>query len=119
MTKLILSLDHDVHLYFVAALRHHGYEAHSAQEHGNQEASDEDQLLFATNRGWTLLSYNIDDFSTLHRLWIAQGKGHVGILLASQFNPALTLRRLFNVLFLADPQELQNCCLFLGSRLDV
>jgi hypothetical protein len=108
-----------VHLYFVAALRHHGYEAHSTQECGNQEAADENQLLFAATRGWTLLSYNSEDFSPLHRQWIAQGKGHAGIRLASQFHPALTLRRLFNLLFLTAPQDLQNCCLFLGSWLDV
>jgi len=119
MTKPILYLDHDVHLYFVAALRRHGYEAHSAQEYNNQEASDKEQLTFATNRDWTLLSYNLSDFSNLHRSWIAQSKEHAGILLAAQFNPARTLRRLLNLLFLADPKDLQNRCLFLGSWLDV
>ena len=66
MAKPILYLDHDVHLYFVAALRRHGYEANSTHECGNREASDEEQLTFAANRSWTLLSYNIDDFSNLH-----------------------------------------------------
>ena len=119
MAKPILYLDHDVHLYFVAALRRHGYETHSTQECGNQEASDEEQLTFAANRSWTLLSYNIDDFSNLHRRWIAQGKEHSGVLLAAQFNPARTLRRLLNLLFLAVPEDLYNRILFLGSWLDV
>jgi len=43
MTKPILYLDHDVHLYFAAALERHGYEAHSTQEYGNQLLSDEAQ----------------------------------------------------------------------------
>ncbi len=62
---------------------------------------------------------NIDDFSNLHQSWIAQGKEHMGILLAAQFNPARTLRRLLNLLFLADARDLQSRCLFLGSWLDV
>ena len=119
MAKSILYLDHDVHLYFVAALRRHGHEAHSTHECGNREASDEEQLTFAANRSWTLLSYNLDDFSTLHHRWIAQGRGHAGILLAAQFNPARTLRRLLNLLFLAVREDLHNRILFLGSWLDV
>jgi hypothetical protein len=119
MAKAILYLDHDVHLYFVAALRHHGYEAHSTQEYGNQRASDEEQLSFATDRGWTLLSYNIGHFSELHRKWMAQRKEHTGIILAAQFNPDRTLRRLLSLLFLAVPEDLHNRCLFLGSWLDV
>lgn len=119
MTKPILYLDHDVHLYFVAALRRHGYEAHSTQEFGNQRASDEEQLTFATSRGWTLLSYNMGHFSELHQKWIDQEKRHTGIILASQFDPARTLRRSLNLLFLADPQDLRDRCLFLGSWLDV
>ncbi|MBI3303481.1 MAG: DUF5615 family PIN-like protein [Deltaproteobacteria bacterium] len=108
-----------MHLYFVAALRRHGYEAHSTQEFGNQRLGDEEQLTFAANRNWTLLSYNIGDFSDLHQNWIAQGKEHAGILLASQFNPARTFRRLLSLLFLAAPSDLHNRILFLGSWLDV
>jgi len=44
MAKPILYLDHDVHLYFIAALRRHGYEAYSTHECGYREASDEEQL---------------------------------------------------------------------------
>jgi hypothetical protein len=119
MTKPILYLDHDVHLYFGAALSRHGYEAHSTQEFGNQRASDEGQLTFAADRSWTLLGYNIGDFSDLHKRWIARGKEHAGIILATQFNPARTLRRLLNMLFLTVPKDLHNRILFLGSWLDV
>jgi len=58
MANPILYLDHDVHFYFVAALRRHGYEAHSTQEFRNQQLNDEEQLTFATKRKWTLISYN-------------------------------------------------------------
>lgn len=119
MTKPILYLDHDVHLYFVAALGRHGYEAHSTQECGNERLPDGEQLTFAADRGWTLLSYNTGDFYNLHGKWMKQGKAHAGVLLAAQFNPAQTLRRLLNLLFLTVPDDLHNRILFLGSWLDV
>ena len=89
--KPVLYLDHDVHLYFVAALRRRGYEASTTQEHGNQRLSDAEQLAFAAERDWAILSYNMGDFNALHTEWIAQGKKHAGILLASQFHPPRTL----------------------------
>lgn len=119
MTKLTLYLDHDVHLYFVAALRRRTYEAHSTQECGNRRLSDEEQLGFAAERNWTLLSYNIADFHVLHRKWMVQRKTHAGIILAAQFDPGRTLRRLLNLLFLATPADLHCRVLFLGSWLDV
>ena len=54
MMRVAQYLDHDVHLYFVAALGRHGYEAHSTQEFGNQLLSDEEQLTFVAKRNWTL-----------------------------------------------------------------
>lgn len=117
--KPVLYLDHDVHLYFVAALRRRGYEASTTQEHGNQRLSDAEQLAFAAERDWTILSYNMGDFNALHTEWIAQGKKHAGILLASQFHPPRTLQRLLNLLFLADAADLTGNILFLGPWLDM
>src|SRR6266478_2288747 len=108
MTKPTLYLDHDVHLYFVAALKRHGYDAHSTQEHGNEKCSDEEQLIFATQRHWTLLTYNVADFSVLHHSWTARKREHAGILLATQFNSSQTLRRLLTLLFLATPDDLHH-----------
>jgi Domain of unknown function (DUF5615) len=81
--------------------------------------SDEEQLTFAAERNWTLVSYNVGDFSDLHQDWSLRRKEHAGIILASQFNPARTFRRLLNMLFLAAPGDLPNHLLFLGSWLDV
>ena len=119
MTKLTLYLDHDVHLYFVAALERHGYEAHSTQEYSNQLLSDDAQLAFATKQNWTLLSYNTSDFFEIHHNWVQQGKAHTGLILAPQFNPKRTFRRLLNLLFLATPDDLRNQAIFLGAWLDV
>jgi hypothetical protein len=118
MVNPILYLDHDVHLYFVAAQRRYGYEAHNTQEFRNQQLNDEGQLTFAAKRNWTLISYNVGDFSDLHQDWSMQGKEHAGIILTSQLNPARTFRRLLNLLFLATPSHLANRPLFLGSWLD-
>lgn len=119
MTKPTLYLDHDVHLYFVAAIWRRTYEVYSTKECSNQRLPDEEQLNFAAERNWTLLSYNIADFHVLHRKWMTQRKTHAGIILATQFDPGRTLRRLLNLLFLATPADLHSRILFLGSWLDV
>jgi hypothetical protein len=103
----------------VASLKRRGYQAYSTQEFGNQRLSDEEQLTFAAKRNWTLLSYNIGDFSELHQDWSSRKKHHAGILLASQFHPAQTFRRLLNLLFLATPSDLADHIVFLGFWLDV
>ena len=105
MTKPILYLDHDVHLYFVEALRRRGYEAHSTQECGNRQLTDDAQLTFATDKNWTLLSYNVGDFNALHQRLMSEGRGHAGIILSAQGNPSRTLRRLLNLLFLSSPND--------------
>lgn len=119
MTKPILYLDHDVHLYFVEALRRRGYEAYSTQECGNRQLTDDAQLTFATGKGWTLFSYNVGDFNALHQQLMSEGRGHAGILLSAQGNPGRTLRRLLTLLFLSSPSDFLNRTFFLGSWLDL
>ena len=119
MTKPTLYLDHDVHLYFAAALERHGYEAHSTQEFSNQSLPDDAQLAFATQRNWTLLGYNTSDFFEIHHNGVRQDKAHAGIILASQFNPKRPFRRPLHLLFLSTLDDLRNQVVFLGAWLDL
>jgi len=41
----------------------------------------EEHLLFATNQGRVLYSFNRGDFFRLHSQYAAEGKSHAGILL--------------------------------------
>jgi hypothetical protein len=49
--------------------------------------TDAAQLTFATDKGWTLFSYNVGDFNALHQQLMSEGRGHAGIILSAQGNP--------------------------------
>ena len=117
--KPVLYLDHDVHQYFVDALRRRAYEAYSTREYGNEMLSDEAQMAFAAARNWVVVSYNVRDYAALHGRWASNNKQHAGIVLASQLHPMYTLQRLFNLLYLVDATDLTGNLFFLGSWLDV
>jgi hypothetical protein len=70
----------------------------TTQEAEQREADDVDQIAFATERGYTLVSYNVQDFPRLHYELIARGQSHTGIIVATQDNPRRNLRALFNLL---------------------
>lgn len=52
----------------------------TAFEASRREASDEEQLAFATSRGRPIYTSNVDDFARLHRGWLANGRHHAGII---------------------------------------
>jgi predicted nuclease of predicted toxin-antitoxin system len=67
-------------------LRERGFEATSVLEEGTVGLSDEEQLTYATQRNWTLLTYNRDDFLALARQWHDAGREHAGIVISRQFS---------------------------------
>ena len=62
--------------------------------------SDEEHLRHASIDGRVLYSFNIRDYSLLHEQWIASGREHSGIILASQqrYSIGEQLRRLLHLL---------------------
>jgi hypothetical protein len=53
---------------------------------GTAGLSDEEQLGYAAERRWTLLTYNRDDFLALARRWHGAGREHAGIVISRQFS---------------------------------
>jgi hypothetical protein len=82
---IFLYTDEDVTDRLAVLLRRQGYEAESASSAGTLGFSDEEQLSFAADRGWAILTYNRRDFSVLARLWIETGRDHAGIVLSRQY----------------------------------
>ncbi len=58
------------------------------------ERDDAEHLDYATSQGRVLYSFNVADFYRLHKDYLAQGKGHVGIVLARRLlvSPSLWCR---------------------------
>ena len=77
-------LDEDVDTDLVTPLRKHGYEAYSVRDAGMRERSDQEQLIFASERSWTLVTHNVKDFKALHAKWQAEGREHSGIIVSKR-----------------------------------
>ena len=83
---IALYTDEDITDRLSSLLRERGFEAASALNEGTAGLSDEDQLVYATERRWTLLTYNRDDFLALARRWHDAGREHGGIVISRQFS---------------------------------
>jgi predicted nuclease of predicted toxin-antitoxin system len=101
----------------VQALRARGVDVVTAQEVGMLERSDEEHLQYATSRDRVLYSFNRGDFLRLHAQYLAEGKGHAGMLLARQqhYSVGEQMRRVLKVMALRSDADMRNCVEFLSA----
>src|SRR5829696_5673086 len=81
---IALYTDEDITTELAPALRERGFEAQSAFEAGMLNTEDDAQLAYATSRGMTLLSSNLDHFVRLAKVYSAAGASHGGIIVSSE-----------------------------------
>jgi len=62
MAALKIYLDEDVHPFVAHALRLRGWEVLTTVEAGRRTTSDLDQLTFAADNGYAILTYDTRDF---------------------------------------------------------
>jgi predicted nuclease of predicted toxin-antitoxin system len=87
-----LLLDHNVSRAYVSLLTAEGHDVRMARDERLDRADDGAILLYAAERGWTIVTHNRDDFWLLHRAWhhwssawrVTQTPRHVGILVLPQ-----------------------------------
>jgi predicted nuclease of predicted toxin-antitoxin system len=109
--SIFLYTDEDITDRLAELLRQRGYEAASAASLGTKGFGDEEQLAFATARGYTILTYNKRDFAVLARLWFDADREHAGIVLSSQFSAQKTgelLRQTCNLIGSVSAAEMWN-----------
>ncbi len=94
MKPIKIYLDEDVHHLIAAALRLRGREALTTVEAGRQGTLDSDQVRFASDHGYAILSYNVSDFPRIHREIVSEGRHHAGIVVATQDRPGTNARTL-------------------------
>ncbi len=105
---IVSFLDEDVDVDLVPPLRAQGFEAYSVRDVGRRSMSDEDQLYFATERGWTLVTHNVLDFKKLHTQWVNQGRDHAGIIVSKRVEIGRMLRALLNLLNQISADDAKN-----------
>jgi hypothetical protein len=81
---LIVYLDECTEVQIAGALQERGFSAVTAVSVGMLGASDTEQLIYATERGFMILSHNRRHFRQLHEEFQQLGRAHAGILLLPQ-----------------------------------
>ena len=101
----------------VSALRSRGVDVVTASEAGLTAKTDEEQLAAATEPGCVLYTFNVSDFHGIHTKWVDGGRGHGGMILASQqrYSVGEKLRRILRLRATISAEEMRNRVEFLGN----
>lgn len=118
--RLFISLytDEDITDRLAILLRTRGFQASNVFAAGLVGLSDEEQLAFATSRGWTILTYNRNDFLQLTQRWLDAGREHAGVIISRQFSTRETgelLRQVCNLVNAVPADEMWNTVRYLQS----
>jgi len=115
MAAIKVYLDEDVHHLIAQALNLRGWQASTTIDAGRQGTTDEEQLEYAIEQEFALLTYNVADFPRHHHQWMAAGKHHFGVIVATQENPSLNARTMLDLVSKFEAEDLQDQLLYLSS----
>ncbi len=101
----------------VAALRQRGVDVCTALDAEMIQATDDEQLAYATGDARTLYTFNMKDFCRLHADWLAAGRCHAGIVVArqQQYSVGEQMRRLLRLIAVRTCDDMQNHLEFLSD----
>jgi len=118
VSKIRLYLDEDIQEQaLILALRNSGVDVITTSEANRLSFSDEEQLIWATEQGRVVYSFNRRDFSSLHNICIAEERSHTGIILAQQqrYSVGAQLRGLLNLIAAKSAEEMIDQLEYLGT----
>ncbi len=96
-----LYLDRHIMTRLALDLRGRGYDVLTTQEATKDQASDEEQLAFATAERRAIFTFNLRAFAPLHEQAQAAGRPHAGIIVSQQLGHrqyGLLLQRMLRLL---------------------
>jgi predicted nuclease of predicted toxin-antitoxin system len=79
-----LYFDHHVRGRFADNLRGQDFAVIQAREVGNEMATDEDYLRWATAHQMVIFTHDLKDYPPLAEKWFLEGREHTGIILSVQ-----------------------------------
>lgn len=103
-----LYLDEDVNVLVADLLNAKGFNALTVRDAGQLQASDEEQLAYATTQQRVLVTHNRGDFEELVQTYFATGRKHYGVILAFRRSPQEIARRLLAILNQVTANEMEN-----------
>jgi Domain of unknown function (DUF5615) len=85
-----------------------------------QSYSDDEQLIWATEQGRVIYSYNRKDFCYLHNEFLATERNHAGIILLQQqrYSVGQQLQGLLKLVATRSAEEMVNQLVFLSAYID-
>lgn len=121
MSEIRLYLDEDtIKGALIKALKNADLDVVTVADVGKLGDSDKEQLLWATEKGRAIYSFNIGDFCRLHSEFMAQQISHTGIILApqQQYSIGQQLRGLLKLVANTSTKEIENQLVFLSSYVE-
>jgi hypothetical protein len=115
--RVRLYLDEDASRHSLAReLRLRGADVITAPEAAMTQKSDEEQLVWATNNGLALYSFNRGDFCRLHTAWLQAERSHGGVILSRQdLGVGEQMRRLLRLINQLTAEQMRNRLEFLSA----
>jgi hypothetical protein len=121
MATLRLYLDEDaMRGSFVSALRASNVDVLTVSEANRKSYSDEAQLLWATSEERVIYSFNVQDFSRLHRDFLQKNLHHAGIIAVprQRYSVGEQLRGLLKVMECLSTEEMVDQLIFLSNYIN-
>ena len=121
MSQIRFYLDEDsVEKSLIAAFRNAGLDVVTVTEVDRQSYSDENQLIWATEQGRVIYSYNRRDFCRLHSEFLAAQRNHSGIVLLQQqrYSVGQQLQGILKLVATLSAQEMVNQLAFLSAYIE-
>ncbi|HEY3568744.1 MAG TPA: DUF5615 family PIN-like protein [Thermoanaerobaculia bacterium] len=97
-TFIELYLDEDVDVLVAELVRARGFSVTTTREAGQLGNNDAEQLAFAARERKALVTHNRSHFESLARAYMAEGRPHSGIILATRHPAPELARRLLRIL---------------------
>ena len=115
MNKLFteIYLDENVHVLIAKIIRSHGFKAVTAQEAGRKGINDFEQLKYASENGFAIVTQDRIDFEELANEYFASGKNHCGIIISSDNSPQEISRRIITILNDLTADEMVNQIIYI------
>lgn len=118
MSEIRLYLDEDaIDQQLIRAFRSRNIDVITVAEVQTYGFSDADQLAFATAQQRSLFTFNVGDYSQLHRLCLAESIDHAGIITSNQqiYSVGAQLRGILRLMAEKSAADLRNQLIYLSN----
>ncbi|MFA4828847.1 MAG: DUF5615 family PIN-like protein [Thermodesulfovibrionales bacterium] len=113
MAPIRLYLDEMIPVDLILILKQYNYDILSAKDAGMLGKSDLEQLAFAVSQNRAILTFNIGDFTGLHKSWLIENKSHKGIIVSPEIKITELIKLTLKLLAVTGDSGIDNQLRFL------